>query len=97
MGILLRLREKHNALQLPVLSSSSSFSCFSGSRVRNIGASHIQDLVPCHNVKSHVSLDFFIPSENGFAHFKEHLERQAMVDLWKKAACDLVAIVQCRN
>ena len=62
----------------------SSSSCDSASPVRNIGASHIWDFGPCHNVKSHVCYDFLIPSENGFCHFIEKLKRQARVVLRKK-------------
>ena len=62
----------------------SSSCCFSTSRVRNIGASHIQDFGSCHNLKSHVCCDFLIPSENGFGCFKEQLKHQARVIFRKK-------------
>ena len=63
---------------------SFSSSCFSASRVRNIGASHILEFRPCHNLKSHVCWDFLTPSWNGFGHFKEELKHQARVILEKK-------------
>ena len=67
-----------------------SSSCFSSSRVRNIGASYIRDTGPFHNLKSRAFCDFLITSENGFGHFKGQLKRQARVVLRKKAVCDLV-------
>ena len=59
-------------------------SCDSASRVRNIRATHIWDFGPCHKVKSRVCYDFFVPSENGFGHFKEQLKRQTKFVLKKK-------------
>ena len=56
-------------------------SSFSASCVQNTGASHIRDFGPCHYVKSNVCRDLFIPSENGFDHFKEKRKRQARVVL----------------
>ena len=67
-----------------------SSSCFSSSRVRNIGASYIRDTGPFHNLKSRAFCDFLITSENEFGHFKGQLKRQARVVLRKKAVCDLV-------
>ena len=73
---------KHTTLCNYLCSSPSS--CFSASRVRNIGPSRILDFGPCHNVKSNLLLhNFLMPSENGFRHFKERLKRQARVVLWQ--------------
>ena len=79
---LLHLREKQNALQLPVF-----FFVYSASRVWNIGASHIEDFGPCYNVKSHVCHDFLVLSKN--------ILGKAIDSYWFKMSCLISLVFHC--
>ena len=61
---LLHLRETLNALQLFFFFFLLCQPC------PNIGASHIWDFRPCHDVKIHVCCGFFIPSEKRIRAFE---------------------------